>query len=1493
VRFRLATTDRSRCHTGRWVGGASEVLPVCIAPLCAPVLPRRVFREESWCLQVSFFAHTVSKPVVGTALQLRSGGFPSEALKPRESLLDQFLLGRSSEKVEMETQNKDIRDEDAEATAIPAGYGHRAVRLVQARARCVGKVVLQGDAEVPGGLDALMPSTFSGAWMEMPAMPIEQCKVSKAPAGLDGPTACKIGDLHTLQISSSSYLQEGGCYEIQLRLGDSQRWSAWSDSSERFPFSVPQPEPAEEGMEVRTLSATVCHFSWPAFVVPAGLQHVTYRLLAEPKDLGSSAQGAFVSQDIHVLPASKPGTTHEATLTNLRPSTEYVYSVSARYQNIGWKIWGQRLSLQQKDVLVVEEVTEWLAPPMPAVFPCNGPRPFAVAEEGLPFFHPSEQAFLLAFADTSDAADGLTYRLQYRRAGLSVDSKSGTWRTPLEVVSVDVEDEKKVELLEAAVAPWKMLPRLWRVRLPPMQEDLDEVAAIHAQKVQFRLAVEVQSECPVTRWYSSLTPPLTSAMAPPLMTKAQFEVTDTRLTIFVQFSLHRQITEEVSLEDVLEADSQFNIEAQDLSPATRTVLPEGFGHMFANRFQVRSRHSPRPQGMPPPDSSRRPPGVPWSPWCEGPDAGWQATEIVNHSGDRAMGGALSLNAFRTTLQMPDGAQLAYGSYYQVSVRISDGTCWSDWSEPSNPIKVYVAPPKPDKPDTEVLSVVQEHGGTNVKLRWSPLRAHSGLKLIEYVLHVHEVLNDDTELCPKRVAALWIGQSAGSEESPDGPETTSYELRNLRLDVNYVFTLAARYPEIGPREFSDALCSFKTNLRPAPAPLAVPTQLSLPLERLRRLQISHFVLLRWTLGGVQVLENAAATSLDIEVDGTAPRYDLQALPDGAGDRGWLRCRNISRLKVEGHLAWLVKDIPGRSLRTRFRLWDRETGRFGRASPPMMTFVDPVKKLGASAMFTESSSQIVLRAPLDSPSGSGEYVCRYQVRYRPERLDAPWVELQPKMLWHRQNDHLGENDEPTDAKGAVNSGLIPEGRDENDFQKRKSHKDGERIKFVDVQGGDEDADRGDPEEPSIEARNFAPGQRQVQIPTIPMATVGQSGEVLRQRVIVASVLEEDGIQPDMGYMFSIRVGDLYRLSEWSLPSQVVKLAAPAPHPSVGLTAAEAQISVSEVTDTGLYATWPQFVPATIAGVPVEAEVEYLLVVLPQKANRRLAGRGKVKEEPSAAHAQWLLSSKLPEGSDVEQVGATSDQRLGMAISGLAPHCSYELKLSVRYARLGPRKWTEALSYVVVTKKSEGISGRSSPPTLPGGPASDSGAVDTKQFLKVKEGPQPRGTSQERSGSLGRVPDSPRRLPPLDATTAALYEEIGAQNAEEWTAAAQADMARLLGGTAPRGEGATQAEENGDRRAPGYPLVKPADFISFWRRDPMDSRPAMPSMPAAHHPASQLGLMGRTSEEVDHPAVTAAPAALAPRPPTHDRPAAGTGRRPLDVERQVYPRRFDKLT
>lgn len=972
------------------------------------------------------------------------------------------------------------------------------------------------------------------------------------------------------------------------------------------------------------------------------------------------------------------------------------------------------------------------------------------------------------------------------------------------------------------------------------------------------------------------------------------QIADSHLGVSVSFCLdHRYAPGSLGSDSKVAQQALLQLETTDSKEAAGAdhdvppELPQGFCHAFATRFQVRSRHSPRPPGQQPVERGRKPQGVPWSAWTESSDSDLQAT-TTNETAPNTVEHSVNL-------MLPNGINFEYGSWYQTSVRISDGICWSDWSEPSTPVKVFVAPPKVDRPDLDELAVDRSSGGNNIKVRWTPLRAHGGLRLVEYALFVREVLHDRSELCPRHIATLILGQAAKPSNNADNDavqkrELMMYELRDLRQDVTYIFTLAARYPHIGPREFDDALNSAPTSLRPVCAPLPVPCQLSLPPERLRRMQGMRCVLLKWSFQGLPP-QDADPEAHNEKLE---RQYDLQALPEGAKDNEWVLCKNVAKTKIDGAVAWFVKDVPGHTLRSRFRLWERDTGRFGRTSPLMLSLIEPVQKVGALCVIAESAAQIVLRAPMDARHGSHEFVCRYQVRFKPEQMGGDWTELPIVMLWHRQNDHLASLDVPVDSQGAVITGLPTKEQALNSLKavsfnapapRRLSSEKIRTAEEVQAAASEQVGDEG----------NVV---RTPQFPTIPLATVGPAGDVHRQRCLLAVIREEDGLQLNQAYTFSVRVGDLYRLSDWSEPSIAVKLAVPAPVLDASLSTDEARIRVSDVTDSSMTATWPQFIPSPQAGVPVHVEVEYLLTVAPQAPKRRLAGRGAEQEAPPQPHSQWLLSSTALQGSSLEEL---QGQTLRVAVIGLVPHTAYELRLSVRYARLGLRKWSEALSVVAWTKKQDAESRLVLENSREYSKTEDLSVL--RKLVPVPLGAskfENRGFMKEspRSGMRAESPrnlHSPQALPPIDATDSSLAHldaNVPHPDVGEWMDVAHADAHRITGGNAVTAPGSMPVAAPAAADVIGteeYP-TRPADFVPFWRRDPMDGRPTMPPMPSAGHSAMQLDLVGRSA-----PFAPGAPAGadtsaiqIVPRPPNSER-ISGRGHRPLDLDRMAYPRRY----
>jgi len=1298
---------------------------------------------------------------------------------------------------------------------MPLGFGHRKASSVQGRVRLVDRAWPVGEEplEDTAGKQISYSSTAAADFKVLPEVSLEQCVAAAARLNPDMKPPPEVGNHCVLVVPGCGEdgLEEGGIYEVQIRIGDGHRWSPWSLPSAPFRHTVPQPQPSrspEACLQVDTLSSSVARLRWPPFEVLQGIREVEFKLTAELVRQGSSLHGARSVTTMIVLDVTGADML-EAEISHLLPATEYRFSVAARYPRIGWRSWGP--SITSEPTMLKDTVADWPAPPAPAVLPTRGPAPFLLAEDGGPMFLGGERAFFIGFPDTTNLTEGQSYRLEYKHVGLHVGDNAlavdyrSQWLEPPQVTPVELPADKNTSLA-AHVAPWKFPPRLWQVCLPRVadiaeqQQGDQQLSATHLQaqmqRVQFRLAATKREECPVTRWFSVPSPPLSSAIAPPESVTAALRAADDQLGVTVTFALNLRLAcgsfwgarDERQLQQALQ---QVETMSSGISSELSQELPIGFGHSFATHFQMRSRFSPRPPS-PPPEPGAKPPGVPWSKWTDGFDAALPAACTEDQLRP----------SYSVPLILPSGEALSFNTWYQVAVRLGDGLCWSDWSEPSVPVKVYVAPPKAAAVDTATVDVDAGGGGSNVTISWLPLKAHAQLKLLEYAVYVREVLHDHHEICPRQLVGVLSGYAISTLTSKQAQQALSYELRDLRHDVSYIFTVAARYPNVGAREFEDAVHSQVTSLQRACSPLPVPMQMPLPADRLRKLQGSRCVLLKWSHIGLlngDAGSGAAEAALDAMQTFAQEDYELQALPANATHDAWTACRDVQTMKVDGALGFLVKDIPGNALRCRFRLWHQATGRYGRASPLMLTMIEPVAHIGVSRSVSTASSELILRAPLTALHGSQEYVCRYQVQYRTASVGAEWQTLPVQMLWHQHNDHLSSLDAAVDAKGAVQSGL------ESGTQPAE---------------GDDGAAEGS--HPAL-----AP-----EMPTIPLACVSTTGHVTKQRCIIARVHEGDGLDPDRSYEFSIRVGDLFRLSEWSPPSAAATLGVPPPVIPEELTAECGAFSIAAITDTTIHALWPPFIPAKEAGVPRSAGIEYLLTVVPVPGKRRMAGaKARPAEDELRTHSQWFLQSAAAESGDEIR------DPLGVFITGLQPYTAYDLKLAVRYARVGTRKWRDAISYVCTTKKPnadfsaaavtatsrEVFPGTAAPLALP----RDRPCSAAATVAKVQESPR-------------RRPESPRRLPPLEvsrndngAMTLVHVEEPDGEEppVDEWLAAAQGDLERIVGSVAavaPSLRGVA-GKENGEPNGVGYParpLGQP--YLAMRRRDPRDPRPTMPLMP-----------------------------------------------------------------
>eukprot|EP00746_Dinoflagellata_sp_MGD_P003425 gnl/MRDRNA2_/MRDRNA2_106664_c0_seq1.p1 gnl/MRDRNA2_/MRDRNA2_106664_c0~~gnl/MRDRNA2_/MRDRNA2_106664_c0_seq1.p1 ORF type:complete len:2501 (-),score=441.00 gnl/MRDRNA2_/MRDRNA2_106664_c0_seq1:75-7259(-) len=1457
VELRLRVVDRSGAHPCRWLGSITKPMAVCFAPLVQRPFPKRVFSDAAWQVHISFFLFTRTCPPVKLVAQAREqleeSEF-SELVDAEPSLAPGIPAPPAVEEDEGETP----------VGSIPVGFGHKQVNRIQVRYRLVS-------ATSDDMRDEFLAGSLSNSWVLLEGFDLSRCTFAGKSAGQ--------GDRHVLKLSAEHGLQEGGVYEVQLRAGDEYRWSAWSTVSQRFQFEVPAPIPQEEenAIQLSTFSASVVLCKWRPFVLAKGLTKVQYHLRAEPLNESQNGHGAAVVAKIHEVTMDSvegDGFWVETEMTNLVPATPYRFSIAARYPTIGSREWSRTI---EASINRLEDLTaDWPQLQAPVVLMHNGPCTFLQLEGEATMFHPSERAFLLAFPETRSSRDGISYRLEYKHVGLHlgndqqhenlwpVDYRS-KWRTPVEASRVDLPADK-AKALEAFV-PWKMPLRLWRVRLAPVPslEDAGEVQLAQMQRVQFRLTADAFSECPITRWFSAPTSPLCSAIAPPMETAASLLCLDERIGMKINFVLSEMFTVPALIRakgaEVINAfhAAMSQIEGSDHAPTGPSKmaprLPQGFGHGFATHFQFRYRHSPKPNN------------VPWSSWFNGPDTGLQFA-VADHG--------IQQTTYTVEMAMSGDNSLQYGQHYQVSVRLSDGSCWSHWSEPSAPTKVYVAPPSA----TSASESVQVHSmqDSNIRLKWPLLKSHGGLSLVEYGVFIRQVLQDGTELCPRQQAALVQGRAKeagavksarksgqkvqiahGVEYFKEGDkEMMTCEIRDLRKDVTYVFSVGARYPYIGTRNFEDAMHSNNISIGSAGTKMPVPIQVYMPEARLRRFQGSRAVLLRWSFTGINQEfsedEKTDQGNLDALVHEHERRYELQALGEDEDQSQWHTCTNISRMKVDGMMCWAVKDLPFKGLRGCFRLWDKDAGRFGRCSPMILTQMEPVTKVSVVRVISTRCVSLVLRAPLNAPRGTQEYACRYQLRYKlATASEETWTELPVNMVWHQQNDHLqNDSDMPIEPLGAVHHGL-------------------------------ENMDQGD--------ITISKGASQVMFPTIPLASVGACGAVSRQRCLIASVREEDGIDMDRLYVFSIRIGDLYRLSEWSEPSAPVRLAVAPPLLDTKLGTRMAQLHISNLTGNKATVHWPQFLPAIKNSVPMETEVDYLLTVTPQTSNPNQRGKETEKQVTTPPHCQILQTAALASGSTSKDL-----TELSAEVFGLRANTMYEFTLSVRYTALGTRQWTKVLQTNITTDKDEDrfaveiTAAMQNTWTADSGPPHERMAMTHKKMVvpldtdkRVELDARPLTVCSARSPT----PTRPHSLPAMDSRPAAPRvtdpqpEEqpraSSAQEFEEWAVAVQREAEKVTGGTVLE----CLHLEGTARRIRDRTPNKPPGTNSFWTRDPADRRPSMPPMPAMP-PRPMSTVSPETS-------ISPEPAAIPTKPPS-GRSLSSRGRYIRGPDDQnLYPRRI----
>mmetsp|Transcript_33460 Transcript_33460/g.72394 ORF Transcript_33460/g.72394 Transcript_33460/m.72394 type:complete len:705 (-) Transcript_33460:34-2148(-) len=171
-----------------------------------------------------------------------------------------------------------------------------------------------------------------------------------------------------------------------------------------------------------------------------------------------------------------------------------------------------------------------------------------------------------------------------------------------------------------------------------------------------------------------------------------------------------------------------------------------------------------------------------------------------------------------TLDVPNDIGLQEDGIYFFQLRVGDGARWSAWSPTSRPY-VYRVPP-PAIPfgaigmQRQAAVQVEPLSATVARVSWHDWRPANGLSLLEYEVRATPVRSDG----PAAIVQFEHKAHAGMIER---------EVQNLFPFTTYVFSVQARYPRVGSRQWGCRQESEPVALerlspwQDPPAPLVVP------------------------------------------------------------------------------------------------------------------------------------------------------------------------------------------------------------------------------------------------------------------------------------------------------------------------------------------------------------------------------------------------------------------------------------------------------------------------------------------------------------------------------------------------------------------------------------------------------------------------------------------------------------------------------------------------
>eukprot|EP00929_Paragymnodinium_shiwhaense_P109614 TRINITY_DN7608_c0_g1_i3.p1 TRINITY_DN7608_c0_g1~~TRINITY_DN7608_c0_g1_i3.p1 ORF type:complete len:1032 (-),score=256.57 TRINITY_DN7608_c0_g1_i3:107-3037(-) len=562
----------------------------------------------------------------------------------------------------------------------------------------------------------------------------------------------------------------------------------------------------------------------------------------------------------------------------------------------------------------------------------------------------------------------------------------------------------------------------------------------------------------------------------------------------------------------------------------------------------------------------------WGPWEVRPDAALpkEASAAATSAGaaNRAVRAQQNPHAKQYITEVPLGARsraLQVGEVLQVSVRVGDGFKWSEW-RPSREVVVQLAPPRPAKErDSEFARA--EWLGEVCTVSWPCATAMAGLEEVEYQL----IVKPDSMAVPSRIGAMVIGTAAGRGGEPgredgasgptspemrprgepsggqmqsgarfisslkgggadggpdlpkdgkarksrnilrgvDEPRCEAVELLDLCADLRYSFSVRARYPTVGPREFTQLwevpmvawkpLGSERSAGESAAARRLLPQveQVALPESRqFARWQDLRLALLTWpgleegsSAAGALEMKHLEVQAIELK---DAGRFRRGATSGSGGfsdeiaddDHAWWPCSQYSTVAVNGTPCLAMRDLP--FLVGKFRLFNTATQHAGPASKPMVTIYEalspaPPAEMVALGRGIPRTLGVKLKLPLATTPGAQARATLCQVRFRA----LPTPSYRRNSAGTERNMTASVGSLAFDGAAAANKEMQERGDDWEELEP-------------------------------------AP---------------------LEETLLVR---EEDGLELGPVYEFSVRIGDMCRLGPWSLPSKPLPFSVAPPMP-----------------------------------------------------------------------------------------------------------------------------------------------------------------------------------------------------------------------------------------------------------------------------------------------------------------------------------------------------------